>query len=244
MGDNTGHSFQSYPAVEDLTTLTPQFTGFSAAASAAGQLSWQVNPEGDALASYSVACSSSAGNASAAGAIGAGVLPADESSSTLTVSVSGLVPGASYSCVLSLTDAGGLSFADAAQSFATSPVSVPTQTFSTGAFVAAGGACGGSTGTACSGTGEDVGVEGIFDDSTLARVASAGPVLYGRFKFRIKAHHHGTIRFKLTAAARKLLLADHTLATTLIITVNVHGKKITSRTPLTIIYSKPKTHKR
>jgi hypothetical protein len=242
MGDNTGHSFQSYPAVEDVTSLTAQFVAFSAAASAAGQLSWQVNPEGDSLASYSVACSSSAPAASAAGAIGAGVLPADEAPHTLTVSLSGLAPGASYSCVLSLTDADGLTVSDAAQTFSTSPVSVPTQTFSSGAFVAAGGACGGSTGTVCSGNGEDVGVEAIFA-WTHARTASAGPVLYGRFKFRIKAHHHGTIRFKLTPAARKLLLKQDSLATTLVITVKVHGKNVTSRTPLTIVYAKPKTRR-
>jgi hypothetical protein len=41
----------------------------------------------------------------------------------------------------------------------------------------------------------------------------------------------------------KLLLKHHTLATTLIITVKVRGKKVTTRNPLTIVYRKPKTRK-
>jgi Putative Ig domain len=245
MGDHTGHSFDSYPAVEDLTSLTPAFLGFSAAPSVTtAQPTWNINPEGDSLASYTVACPSSAGNANAGGSISAGVLPADEASHPFTVALANLASGATYTCTLSLTDADGLTFSDTPRTVVTGTVSVPSTTVSNGHFVAVGGACGGSSGTVCSGNGEDVSDpnETPHDDA-LTRAASASPVVLGHFKFRIKRHHHGTIKFELTKAGRKLLLKHHKLATTLIITVKVRGKKVTTRNPLTIIYRKPKTGK-
>jgi hypothetical protein len=240
MGDNTGHDFSTYPAVEDLTTLTPQFAGFSAAPLVtSAQLSWSVNPGGDTLKSYSVACMSSAGNTSAAGSVNGGTLPADAVSHQLVLTLHGLSPGAAYACVLSLTDADGLVFTDSAKSFSTGTVSVPGTVYSSGAFIAVASACGGSSGTVCAGSGSDVaGSSEIPHQHGLAHPASARQVVLGSFKFRIKAHHHATIKFELTKAGRKLLLKRRRLATTLIITVTVHRKKVTTRTPLEIIYRK------
>jgi hypothetical protein len=241
MGDNTGHDFSTYPAVEDVTTLTPTFIGFSATPLVtSAQLSWTVNPGGDTLKSYSVACTSSAGNTSVGGSVDGATLPADEASHQLMLNLHGLSPGAAYACMLSLTDADGLVFTDSPRSFSTGSVDVPGTTFSTGAFIAVQGSCGGSTGTVCAGNGEDVDgapLESPHADP-LRHASAASAVVLGRFKFRIKAHHHATIRFELTKAGRKLLLKRHTLSTTLIITVAVHGKKVTTRTPLKIIYRK------
>jgi hypothetical protein len=241
MGDNTGHSFESYPAVEDVTTLTPTFAGFSVAPLVTtAQATWDVNPEGDSLASYSVACSSSSGNANAGASITSAVIPADEASHPLTVALAKLAPGGDYACILSLTDADGLTFNDAPHTVLTGSVDVPGTTFSSGAFIAIGGSCGGSSGTVCAGSGEDVaGSSEIKHSRVLARPASVGSVVLGHFKFRIKAHHHATIKFEMTKAGRKLLLKHHKLVTTLIITVTVHGKKVTTRTLLTIVYRKP-----
>ena len=116
---------------------------------------------------------------------------------------------------------------------------MPGTTFSSGGFVAIGGACGGSTGTVCAGSGEDVdGAPRIAHTDPLRHASAASAGVLGRFKFRIKAHHHAMIRFELSKAGRKLLLRHRTLATTLIITVTVHGKKVTTRSPLKIIYRK------
>jgi hypothetical protein len=239
MGDSAGHDFESYPDVEDFTTLTPLFAGFSAAPLVtSAQLSWAVDPGGDAIVSYSVTCSSSAGNKTSVGGVSGGTLPVDEVSHDLTLTLHGLSPGAAYACVLALTDAGGQVFTDAAQSFSTGTVSVPGTTYSSGEFIAVGGACGGSTGTVCAGSGEDVdgGPLETPHVDPLVRGSVASATVLGRFKFRIKAHHHATIRFELTKAGRKLLLKRRELTTTLIITVAVHGKKVTTRAPLKIIY--------
>ena len=116
MGDNTGHDFSTYPAVEDVTSLTPTFAGFSATPLVtSARLSWSVNLAGDTLSTYSVACTSSAGNTSTAGTVSAGTLPADEALHQLALSLHGLSPGAAYGCVLSLTDADGLVFRDSAR---------------------------------------------------------------------------------------------------------------------------------
>jgi hypothetical protein len=137
-----------------------------------------------------------------------------------------------------------LTFSDAPHAVLTGSVDVPGTTFSTGAFIAVQGSCGGSSGTVCSGSGEDVaGASEIEHERARTRAASAGQVVLGHFKFRIKAHHHATIKFELTKAGRLLLLKHHKLVTTLIITVTVHGKKVTTRTPLTIVYRKPQTRK-
>jgi hypothetical protein len=219
MADADGRSYAS-PAVESVNTLTPTFLGFSGAAEAAGRLSWSLNPEGDALSAYAVVCRSSAGNAKATGTIAAATLPADELSHTLTLSVKGVAQGVSNSCVLSLTDASGLTFSDAPKTLLTSSVNVPTSVTSNGLFAAIGGSCGGAKGTTCSGSGDDV----------------AGAVVLGRFQFQIRARHRGTILFRLTAAGHRLVAHHHRLATTLIVTVKIHGRKVTSRTPLTIAY--------
>ena len=241
MGDNTGHSFSSYPAVEDVTTLTPGFVGFSVAPLVTtAQATWNVNPEGDSLTGYSVACSSGTGNAKATGSITSAVIPADETSHSLTVALTNLTPGGDYACILSVTDADGLTFSDDPETVLTGSVDVPGTTFTTGAFIAVAGSCGGSSGTVCAGSGEDVaGASEIPNTRSVGRAASVGSVVLGHFKFRIKAHHHSTIKFELTKAGRKLLLKHHKLVTTLIITVSVHGKKVTTRTPLTIVYRKP-----
>jgi hypothetical protein len=117
--------------------LTPAFVGFSAAPLVTtAQATWDINPEGDSLASYAVACSSSAGNANAGGRISAGVLPADEASHPFTVALASLASGATYTCTLSLTDADGLTFSDSPRTVVTGTVSVPSTTVSAGRFIA------------------------------------------------------------------------------------------------------------
>jgi hypothetical protein len=240
MGDSAGHNYSTYPAVEVLTTLTPKYTGFSVAPLVtSAQLSWAVNPGGDSLKSYSVACTGTNGNASTSGSISARALPADEAAHELTVTLRGLSPAAGYVCVLSVTDAEGLVFADTGQSFSTGSVTVSSTTYTSGVIIAIESACGGSTGTPCSGNGEDVSETYIPPHAVSSlRGSAARATVLGRFRFRIKAHHHATIRFGLTRSGHRLLVKHHTLATTLIITVTVHGKKVTTHTPLRIIYRK------
>jgi hypothetical protein len=181
------------------------------------------------------------------GSVDPTVLPIDEAAHPLTVALTGLAPGGAYDCILSLTDTDGLTFSDAPHTVLTGNVSVSGTTYSSGAFIAVQGSCGGSSETSCSGSGEDVDgapLETPHGDALLRGSAAGGVVVLGRFKFRIKRHHHATIKFELTPAGRKLLLKQRTLATTLIITVTVHGKKVTTRSPLKIVYRKSTTRKR
>jgi hypothetical protein len=202
---------------------------------------WTAQPDGDDLYYYNLTCQPVGGATAAVNvtaATPAGAVPADNGTHALA-------PGGSYDCILSLTDTDGLTFSHAphgldrqcerlrhhVQQRCLHRCPGQLRRFERNLVFGYRRGCGAP-------------LETPHGDALLHGFAAGGGVVLGRFKFRIKRHHHATIKFELTPAGRKLLLKHHTLATTLIITVTVHGKKVTTRSPLKIIYRKSTARKR
>jgi hypothetical protein len=233
--EGSAAAYASYPSFEDVTTLVPTFEGFSGtpAPTPTAQLTWTIDPEGDALTGYAATCTSSPGAIEVNGEFDAGGTPSGGTSPlSLPITLTGLSPGTTYSCSLKLTDADGDTYSDQPQTVLTTVVSVSTRASYSGGFIAVGGSCGGS---ACAGSGE-VTVDRGHDALATARAAAPRPVVLCRFRFRLKPHSSGKIRFAPTRAGLKLLRRDHRLLTTLTMTVRVRGRTITTSTPLTITY--------